>query len=74
MDQACFQHDIAYEGFKDLNRRTATDKVLPDKAFDIVNNPKYDGYKRGLTSMVYKLSDRKSSSRATTFATTGVSV
>ena len=40
--------------FKDLNRRTAADNVLRDKAFDIAKNPKYDGYQRGLASMVHK--------------------
>ena len=35
LDKACFQHDMAYGDFKDLNRRTAPDKVLRDKAFDI---------------------------------------
>ena len=33
LDRACFQHDMAYGDFEDLNRRTAADKVLPDKAF-----------------------------------------
>ena len=35
---------MACEDFKDLNRRTAAEKVLPDKAFNIVKNPKYDEY------------------------------
>ena len=52
--KACFQHDMAYGYFKDLKRRTQSDKVLKDKAFAILRNPKYDGYQRGLTSMVYK--------------------
>ena len=34
--------------------RTASDKVLRDKAFDIAKNPKNDGYQQGLASMVYK--------------------
>ena len=46
--------------FNDLARRTASDKVLRDKAFNIAKNPKYDGYQRGLASMVYKLFDKKS--------------
>ena len=37
--------------FKDLARRTASDKFLRDKAFDIAKNPKYDGYRRGLAFM-----------------------
>ena len=50
LDKACFQHDIAYWYFKDLARRTAADKVLRDKAFNTVKNPKYDGYQRGFAS------------------------
>ena len=51
---------MAYGDFKDLARRTASDKVLRDKAFNIAKNPKYDGYQRGLASMVYKVFDKKS--------------
>ena len=58
-DKPCFQHDMAYGDFKDLARRTASDKVLRDKAFDIAKNPKYDGYQRGLASIVYKFFDKK---------------
>ena len=59
LDKACFQHDMAYGDFKDLKRRTFSDKVLRDKAFNIAKNPKYDGYQRGLVSMVYKFFDKK---------------
>ena len=62
LDKACFQHDMAYGDFKDLARRTASDKVLRDKAFNIAKNPKYDGYQRGLASMFYKFLDKKSAS------------
>ena len=55
---------MAYGDFKDLARRTASDKVLRDKAFNIAKNLKYDGYQRGLASMVYKFSDEKSASLA----------
>ena len=48
--------------FKDLVRRTASDKVLRDKAFNIAKNPKYDRYQRGLASMIYKFFDKKSAS------------
>ena len=51
---------MAYEDFKDLKRRTFSDKVLRDKAFNIAKNPKYDGYQSGLASMVYKFFDKKS--------------
>ena len=61
LDKACFQHDKAYRDLKDLARRTALDRVLHNKAFSIVKNPKYDGYQRGLGSMVYKFFDKISS-------------
>ena len=61
LDKACFQHDMAYRYFKDLARRSQSDKVLKDKAFKIANNSKYDSYQRGLASMVYKFFDKKSS-------------
>ena len=57
LDKACFQHDMGYGDFKDLARRTAADKVLRDKAFNIAKDPKYNGYQRGLASMVYKCFD-----------------
>ena len=50
---------MAYEHFKDLKRRTTSDKVLRDKTFDIAKNSKYDGYQRGLASMVYKYFGKK---------------
>ena len=59
-DKACFQHDMAYGKAKDLVRRTQSDKVLKDKAFKIASDLKYDGYQRGLASMVYKFLDKKS--------------
>ena len=59
LDQTCFQHDMAYGDFKYLKRRTASGQVLRDKAFNIAKNPKYDGYQRGLASMVYKFFDKK---------------
>ena len=46
--------------FKDIKRRTQSNKVLKDKVFAIASNPKYDGYQRGLASMVYKFFDKKS--------------
>ena len=52
---------MAYGDFKDLTRRTASDKILHHKAFNIAKNLKYDGYQRGLASMVYKFFDKKSS-------------
>ena len=60
LDKACFQHDMGYGKAKDLVRRTQSDKVLKDKAFKIANDRKYDGYPRGLASMIYKFFDKKS--------------
>ena len=59
-DKACFQHDMAHGKSKDLVKRTQSDKFLKDKVFKIMSNPKYDGYQRGLASMVYKFFDKKS--------------
>ena len=47
LDKACFQYDMAYGDFKDLTRRTASDKILRDKAFNIAKVMKYDRYQRG---------------------------
>ena len=66
LDKACFQHDMAYGDFKDLAKRTAADKVLRDKAFKIASDQKYDGYHRGLASMVHKFFDKKSQGRGLT--------
>ena len=60
LDKACFQHDSGYANHKDLMNRTKSDKVLRDKAYNIAGNPGYDGYQRGLASMVYKFFDKKS--------------
>ena len=60
LDKACFQHDMAYGDFKDLKRRTQSDKVLQNKVYKIASTPKYDGYQRGLASVVYKFFDKKS--------------
>ena len=48
-----------YVDFKDLPRRTISDKKLCDKAFNIAKNPKYDGYQRGLALLIYKFPDKK---------------
>ena len=60
LNKACFQHDMAYVDFKDLAKRANSDKVLRDRVFNIAKNPKYGGYQRGLTSMVYNFFDKKS--------------
>ena len=50
---------MVYRDIKDLTRGTASDTILRDKAFNITERPKYDGYLRGLASMVYKFFDKK---------------
>ena len=59
LDKACFQHDSAYADHKNLINSTEADKILRDKAYDIASNSEYDGYQRGLASMVYKFFDKK---------------
>ena len=53
---------MAYGDFRNLNRRTAADKVLRDKRFSIAENLKYHGYQRGLASMVYNFFNKKTTS------------
>ena len=60
LDKASFQHDMGYGKSKDFAKRIQSDKVSRDKAFRIASDPKYDGYKRGLASLVYKFLDKKS--------------
>ena len=60
LDIACFQHYSVYADNKDLINRTKANKVLRDKVYNIAGNPEYDGYQRGLASMVYKFFDKKS--------------
>ena len=60
LDKVWFQRDMAHGDFKDLARRTTSDKVLIDKTFNIAKNPKYDGYQRRIAPMVYKRFDKKS--------------
>ena len=49
---------MAYEDFKDLARRTASDNVLLSKTFDIAKNPKYKRYQPGLNLLVHKRIDK----------------
>ena len=65
LDKACFPHDMAYVDFKDLTRRTASDKILHDKAFNIAKNLKYDEYQRRLVSMVFRFFDKNTSGETT---------
>ena len=60
LDKVCFQHDRACCKYKDLAKRTQSDKMLREKPFEIASNPKHDGYQRGLASMVHKVFDKES--------------
>ena len=51
LDKACFQHDLWQ--IKRFSKKTQSYKVLKDKAFKIASDTKYDGYQRGLASIVY---------------------
>ena len=52
LDKACFVHDAAYSDSNDLAKRTISDKILKDRAYEIARNGEYDGYQRALASMV----------------------
>ena len=53
---------MTYGGYNDLNLRTFADKILLDKAFNFDKHPKYDGFQRGLASMVNKFFDKEKTS------------
>ena len=59
LDKACFKHDAAYAKYKDVENRLISDQKLRNSAYDIASNPIYDGYQRGLASMVNKFFDSK---------------
>ena len=59
LDKACFKHDAAYAKYKDIENRLIADDKLKNNAYDIASNPEYDGYQRGLASMVYKFFNLK---------------
>ena len=59
LDKACFKHDAAYAKYKDVENRLISYQKLRNSAYDIASNPNYDGYQRGLASMVYKFFDSK---------------
>ena len=59
LDKACFRHDMAYGKSKDLVKITQSYKILKDKGLKNASDPKYDGYQRELSSMVYKFLDKK---------------
>ena len=43
-NQTCFALDAAYSDSEDLAKRTISDKILKEKACEIVRNCNFDGY------------------------------
>ena len=62
LDKACFVHDATYSDSNDLAKRTISDKILKDKAFEIAKNCNCDGYQRALANKVHKVFDKKTGS------------
>ena len=60
LHETCFANDAAYSDSKDLAKRTISNKILKDRAYEIATVPKYGGYQRELASMV---SDKNKGSR-----------
>ena len=71
LNKVCFEHEMAYEDLKDLRRRTASNKILCDNAFNMAKKSKCDGYQRGLASMVHTFFENKSVSVADKSASSG---
>ena len=59
LDAACFQYDSAYAKYKDRANRKQSDIALKNKAIKIATDPRFNGYQRGLASMVYKFFNKK---------------
>ena len=59
LDIPCFAHDVANSESKDFAKRTISDKILKDRAYEIKKNCGYDGYQRALASTVYKFFVKK---------------
>lgn len=57
-----------------MDKRTVSDKILKDKAYEIATNCIYDGYKGGLASMIYNIFDKKTRLGAITTDKVGASV
>ena len=63
LEKAFLAHDAAYSNSKDLAKRTISDKILKDRAYEINRSCNYIGYQRVITSMVYKFFVKKTRSR-----------
>ena len=58
-DAACFQHDSTYNEYKDSLNRKKSNVALKKKALKIATDPKFDGYQKGLASMVWSFFDKR---------------
>ena len=58
LNKPYFPHDAAYSDSEDLVKRTISDKILKNRAPEIAGNPKYNGYQRGVASMVYEFFEK----------------
>ena len=72
LDKASFKHDVAYAKYKDVENRLIADDKLKNSAYDIASNPEYDGYQRGLASIVYKFFNSKVAPRNKTISGKGM--
>ena len=59
LDKACFKYGAAYAKYKDVENRLISDQKLRNSVYDIASNPKYNGYQKGLASMLYKFLTQK---------------
>ena len=71
LDKTCFKHHAAYPKYKDVENRLIADDKLKNSAYDIASNPEYDGYQRGLASMVYKFFNSRDAPRNETISGKG---
>ena len=62
LDKTFFAHDAAHSDSKDLAKRTISDNILKDRAYEIARNGNYFGYQRALAKMIYKFFDKKTGS------------
>ena len=52
------QPGYTYSACGQFTKNNERKSILRDKAFKIASDPEYDGYQRGLASMVYKFFDK----------------
>ena len=62
LEKACFAHNGADSNSKDLAKRTISNKILKNTAYEIARNRQYDGYERALASVVFKCFDKETGS------------